>query len=165
MVLGDMMKKVIRIATKSEYDYWFKLSTKLQAEDRAYVNQSNVSDELLKLKEMIPYLIPNGMDTEGHYFYVLEVDGNDVGFIWFGVIPNLPPHSIFLMDIIVRPEQRGQGFGGFLLDEMHLLLAKDGHKSVLLNVLKKNHARRLYESQGYKTIQTEEHNLLMIKEL
>lgn len=155
----------IRKPTKDEFDYWLKESTLQQAKDRAYTNNSSVSDELPRLKQMIPILFPNGMSSEGVILRVFDVGGNlNCGFIWFGLVPGLPEQSIFLFDIVLKSMYRSKGYGRMFLTKMHKVVNEKGYNFIMLSVLKKNYAMKLYENLGYRIINEEEkHAEMMIK--
>ncbi len=145
--------------TKDKYEDWLDHSTKRQAMDRAYVNDSDKELEEERLRAMLPHLLPDGLETANHHFYLMEDDeGADVGFLWFGTIPNLPEGSVLLFDIVIKQSHRGQGYGRQLLEAGHRKMTEHGYNNILLSVLKNNPAHHLYRSLGYQvTSETDKH--------
>ncbi|MGE4572686.1 MAG: GNAT family N-acetyltransferase [Candidatus Izemoplasmatales bacterium] len=153
----------LREPNEKEFREWFKISTLQQAKDRTYVNVSNLDDELLIIEQQISHLLHNGKDTANHYFRVLCLDKKEnIGFIWFGHIPNLGDLDIMLMDIIINHDFRRQGYGRMMLLQMHQVMKKKGYQRIILYVLHKNPARYLYSSLGYKTIKENDKSSLMM---
>jgi len=64
----------LRKPNEEEFRYWIKRSTKQQAKDRAYVNDFKVKEELEGLNQILPILLPEGKDTHGAHFRVLDTD-------------------------------------------------------------------------------------------
>ncbi len=152
----------LRLPSEEEFNQWFEISLFQQAEDRAFVNNSRMEEELLNLRPLIAHILPKGKDTPNHYFRVLSVDGIDnVGFIWLGVMPGLDSNEIMLMDIIIKKEYRRQGLGKLMLLEMHKVVKLEGYQRVLLYVLYKNPAQFLYSRLGYRSIKENEKSSLM----
>jgi ribosomal protein S18 acetylase RimI-like enzyme len=155
----------LRKPSIEEFEAWFKLSCELQAKDRAFAKDSKEEDELKELEKIVPHLLPNGMDTDNHYFRVFDNEEENVGFIWLGVLPGLNKNEIFLMDIIVSKDHRRKGLGKWLLLAMQEEIKKLGYKKIILNVMERNFAKKLYESLGYITVEANEKNSIMALEL
>lgn len=160
-----MNKFEVRKPNEKEYQYWMNKSTIQQAKDRAYINDSNYEDEYKGLLSILPQLLPEGKNTKGHHFRVLDTEYNAIGFIWFGVFPGIPEDMIILMDIMLEEKARSKGLGRKLLTYMHNELKTQGPKKIYLEVKKDNYAKNLYRSLGYKTIEEQPKNLKMILEL
>ena len=144
--------------TQPEFDEWFMLSTKRQAEDRAQVSGRSVADERKDLDAMIPHLLPEGKDSAGHVFRLArDGAGRAVAFVWFGQLPGVSESQRFLFDIYVVPEARRRGFGRDVLRAMMLQLSKEGVRQVALNVLDTNEgAIALYNDLGFRIAKRDE---------
>ncbi|WP_031082930.1 GNAT family N-acetyltransferase [Streptomyces sp. NRRL S-1831] len=93
-------------------------------------------------------LLPQGPDTEGMLFSVLEHEGERVGILWLA----LREDGAFVFDVEADAAHRGRGHGRtlMLLAEAQAIAA--GRPLVGLNVFAGNTpAERLYESLGYRT--------------
>ncbi|MEV8594136.1 GNAT family N-acetyltransferase [Streptomyces sp. NPDC052012] len=93
-------------------------------------------------------LLPEGRDTEGMLFSVLEHEGAAVGALWLAV----RGEQAFVFDVETDPAHRGRGHGRslMLLAEAQSIAA--GQRTLGLNVFAGNTpAERLYESLGYRT--------------
>ena len=144
--------------TNKEYEVCIEVSTKQQALDRCTISKKDFDVEYDNLIEMTKVLLPNQLNTKGHYFYSINsTDENNIGYIWCGILPGLPQDSIFLMDIHLLDEHRSKGIGRVALNSMHQEMKKNGFNAIYLNVLNTNFAKKLYLSEGY-TIAEENEN-------
>jgi ribosomal protein S18 acetylase RimI-like enzyme len=137
--------------TQEEFDRWFALSAERQAEDRAWVNSTDPKTERAQLDEMIPLLLPNGLDSPNHAFRIARNEiGGELGFVWVGVAPGMPADTCLLFDIYVHKAHRGQGVARRVLERMFDSLTADGIRSVVLYVRADNApARALYKRLGF----------------
>ncbi|WP_192583477.1 GNAT family N-acetyltransferase [Streptomyces albicerus] len=93
--------------------------------------------------------LPDGLDSEGMQFSVLEHEGTPVGMLWLGARDGWG----FVYDVEADERYRGRGHGRslMLLAEAQAIAA--GRTGIRLNVFAGNTpAERLYESLGYETI-------------
>jgi ribosomal protein S18 acetylase RimI-like enzyme len=137
--------------TQEEFDRWFALSTDRQAEDRAWVNGTDLKTERAQLDEMIPVLLPTGLDSPNHAFRIARDEtGKELGFVWVGVAPGMPADTCLLFDIYVHEAHRGRGFGRATLEQMFDSLKADSIHTVVLYVRADNApARALYKKLGF----------------
>jgi len=89
------------------------------------------------------------------FAHVAEEDGQVAGFaLWFlNYSTWLGKHGIYLEDLYVRPERRGQGHGRALLAELAGICVDRGYGRLDWSVLDWNSpTRRFYESVGAVTV-------------
>jgi ribosomal protein S18 acetylase RimI-like enzyme len=87
---------------------------------------------------------------------IVVVDGVDVGALAI----DYRPDAIFVVNIEILPAFQGQGLGAQVLTDI-IIRAQDDGRTVELQVLKVNPARRLYERLGFQvTGETETHYLM-----
>lgn len=162
---GEIMIQ-LREMTSDEYRAWIDYSTKQQAKDRASVSGRTYEEEYQELTQILPMLLPNGFDSEGHFFSSIDYgEKHNIGFTWFGTIPGLPKGIIYLMDIYVDPAFRGKGIASTTLNKQHKMLREHGFESVMLSVLKSNPAMRIYQKLGYEILEETAHHAEMIKSI
>ena len=137
--------------TQEEFDRWFRLSTERQAEDRAWVNGTDAETERAQLDAVITVLLPAGMDSPNHAFRIARDEtGEELGFVWVGVLPDAPAGACILFDIYVHEKHRGHGIAQAVLGQMFDLLRADGVTTVELHVRADNvPARALYARLGF----------------
>lgn len=98
---------------------------------------------------------------------VADINGKIVGAVWvrimndYGHINDKTPSFA----ISVYKEYRGKGIGTALMSEMLAILKKRGYKQASLSVQKKNFAAEMYRKLGFKTIDENEEEYLMVKKL
>jgi GNAT superfamily N-acetyltransferase len=89
------------------------------------------------------------------FAHVADEDGQPVGFaLWFLSYSTwLGRHGIYLEDLYVKPERRGQGHGRALLAELARICVERGYGRLDWSVLDWNSpARRFYDSLGAVTV-------------
>ena len=101
------------------------------------------------------------------YCIVAEDDGRVVGAVWtrikndYGHVDDETPSFA----ISLYKEYRGQGIGTRMMNEMLALLKEKGYKKASLAVQKANYAVRMYEKVGFKTVDENEEEYIMVREL
>ena len=107
-----------------------------------------------------------GTGTADHCI-VAEDDGRVVGAVWarimndYGHIDNETPS----LAIALLPEYRGKGTGTKLMTEMLAHLKAEGFAKASLAVQKANAAVRLYERIGFKAIDENDEEYIMVCDL
>lgn len=98
---------------------------------------------------------------------VAEVDGKVVGAVWTRIMndyghldDNTPSFAISLYK-----EYRGQGIGTEMMGRMLDLLKRQGWKRASLAVQKANHAVRMYEAVGFRTVDENAEEYIMLCDL
>lgn len=103
-------------------------------------------------------------DGEADCGIVAECDGKAAGAVWarimndYGHIDNDTPS----LAISLHNEYRGRGIGTMLLAEMQQLLREKGYQNVSLAVQKANYAVRMYEKAGFRTMDENDEEYIMI---
>lgn len=94
--------------------------------------------------------LPQGLDTPGHWMFLIEVDGSPIGALWFAERVMDGRTTAYLYSIEIDESQRGHGYGRDAMLAFEQEAAKRGLHHVTLNVFGGNDvARRLYRSLGY----------------
>ena len=96
-----------------------------------------------------------------------EWEGRVIGAVWTRIIPayghvddRTPEFAISLL-----PEARGQGVGTALMRAMLNRLRQDGYAQTSLAVQKDNYALRMYCNVGFRTVDENEEEYIMICDL
>ena len=98
---------------------------------------------------------------------VVEVEGKVVGAVWtrimndYGHVDDDTPSFA----VSLYKEYRGQGIGTVMMREMLALLKAQGYKQASLAVQKANYAVRMYEAVGFKTVDENDEEFIMVCEL
>ena len=98
---------------------------------------------------------------------IADDDGRAVGAVWtrimndYGHVDDETPSFA----ISLFKEYRGRGIGTRMMKEMLKLLKANGYKQASLAVQKANYAVRMYEKAGFKTVDENEEEFIMICEL
>ena len=104
---------------------------------------------------------------EADYCIVADDDSRVIGAVWTRIMSDYghvdddtPSFAISLYN-----EYRGQGIGTRMMNEMLALLKEKGYKQASLAVQKANYAVRLYEKVGFKIVDENEEEYIMVCEL
>jgi len=104
---------------------------------------------------------------KGDNCLVADFGGKVVGAVWtrimddYGHVDNETPS----LAISLFKEYRGQGIGSQLMVRMLELLKCQGYKKASLAVQKANYAARMYEKVGFKIVDENEEEYIMVCEL
>jgi len=122
--------------------------------------------EIILQPELQVYVKDFGQQKDDHCL-IAEMDGRAVGAVWvrimndYGHIDDETPS--FALSLL--PEYRGQGMGTALMKEMLSLLRLKGYRRASLAVQKANDALRLYLKVGFRIVDENEQEYIMLAEL
>ncbi len=101
------------------------------------------------------------------FSFVADVDGKVIGAVWtrimndYGHVDDATPSFA----ISLYKEYRGQGIGTKLMKEMLALLKEKGYKKASLAVQKANYAVKMYKNVGFKIVDENAEEYIMVCEL
>jgi ribosomal protein S18 acetylase RimI-like enzyme len=94
-----------------------------------------------------------GLQTKGHWLYVIEADGQSVGCLWFAERDLDGRPTAFLYDVHIDEDARGHGYGRAAMRTLETTVKPMGVSRIDLNVFGDNTtAISLYQSLGYQTL-------------
>jgi ribosomal protein S18 acetylase RimI-like enzyme len=119
---------------------------------RGIAEQGGESEEFARAKSEADHatILPHGLETPGHWIFVVEADGERVGVLWLAERPHGAERECYIYDIEIDEAQRGKCYGraAMLLAEQEARAR--GLPRIALNVFGGNTvARNLYRSLGY----------------
>ncbi len=136
--------------TQAEYDAYTESPAKALAEAFAVGSDANPTVTLEKARAHIATLLTAGLQTPGHHFRTIAVDGATAGHVWFHEQLAQDPPQLYLYDIAVLEERRGQGLGTLVMAALEAEAAVVGASRIMLSVFFSNPgAIRLYRRLGY----------------
>lgn len=122
--------------------------------------------EIVERPELRIYYEYFGSGSADHCL-AAEVDGRVVGAVWTRIINDYghvddetPSFAISLYE-----DYRGRGIGTQLMVEMLELLKQRGYRKASLAVQKANYAVRMYRKVGFKTVDENSEEYIMVCEL
>lgn len=119
--------------------------------------------EIVELPELKIYYEDFG-SGRADYCIVAEDEGRVIGAAWtrimndYGHVDDDTPSFA----ISLYKEYRGQGIGTKLMQAMLDLLQENGYKRASLAVQKANYAVRMYEKVGFRTVDENEEEYIMV---
>ena len=136
--------------TQSEFEIFIDISMKDHMKSQILEGnwtQENAPDKMERMRKQI---LPDYLDTKGHYFYSIKDEDFIVGGLWFAVQNNIVKKSIFVIDIQILEVFRRRGYGSQTFSFMEEKAKEMGIKKIRLNVFDHNKpARAMYEKLGY----------------
>lgn len=122
--------------------------------------------DIVDLPELSVYIKEFGT-RRGDNCLAAECGGRVVGAVWtrimndYGHVDNETPSFA----ISLYREYRGQGIGSRLMTEMLRKLKDQGYEKASLSVQKANYAVKLYQKLGFKTVDENEEEYIMVCDL
>ena len=96
-----------------------------------------------------------------------ETDGKIVGAVWvrimndYGHIDDETPSFA----ISLYKDYRGKGIGTKMMQKMLLILKQEGYKKASLAVQKENYALKMYKNTGFKIVDENQEEYIMVCDL
>ena len=124
------------------------------ADDLVASGRYSPEDAAVESHRQMVLELPDGIASPGQELFVAEVDGVEVGVLWFGMrTRGSRPHA-FILDIEVGAEHRRRGYGRAMMQAAEREGVRLGAESIGLHVFGFNTgAIRLYESLGYRRLE------------
>ena len=122
--------------------------------------------EIIEQPELKIYYDGFGID-EADFCIVADDEGKVIGAVWtrimndYGHVDEETPSFA----ISLYKEYRGQGIGTKLMKEMLNLLKEKGYKRASLAVQKANYAVKMYQNVGFKVVDENDEEYIMVCEL
>ncbi|MFF4645605.1 GNAT family N-acetyltransferase [Streptomyces sp. NPDC001389] len=139
-----------RPMTRAEYAAW---DVRAREEYAASWAARGMDPEAARAKSEADHdgQLPQGLDTPGATFAVLEAAGTPVGHLWLAPAGEAGAEA-YVYEVAVAEEHRGRGYGRDLMLLAERTAIAQGHRELALHVFAGNvPALRLYESLGYRT--------------
>ncbi|NQV37484.1 MAG: GNAT family N-acetyltransferase [Candidatus Marinimicrobia bacterium] len=137
--------------TDQEYDEFFPIV--VDSYTNELVKNMKMDVELARTRSLdeTNKLLPDGLNTENHYFYsITNQNGMNVGGIWIQITKKSKLAFIFFIHI--KESYRRQGYGKKALAQLENKLRDYAINRIQLNVFENNDAQKLYEKMDYKIV-------------
>jgi ribosomal protein S18 acetylase RimI-like enzyme len=149
-------KITFRPESEEDVEFLYRLYASTRTEELAVVPWSDEQKEAF-LRQQFGAQRAHYLQHYDHadYSLILE-DGQPIGRLY----QNHLPDDVRIMDIVLMPEHRRRGIGRVLVQEVLDAARRDG-KTVSIHVEAYNPALHLYESVGFRQIETNGPYLLL----
>jgi ribosomal protein S18 acetylase RimI-like enzyme len=140
----------LRPMRADEFDAFLAYSMESYA--RGIATQGGESEEFAHAKSKADHatILPQGLDTPGHWIFVVEAGGERVGVLWLAEREHGNEKVCFIYDIEIDEAHRGRGYGRVAMELAEIEARSHGLRRISLNVFGANEvARNLYRSLGY----------------
>lgn len=118
---------------------------------------------VISLPELQTYIKDFGL-LKDDFALVAEIEKQIVGAVWVGIINDYGhiDSSTPSLAISLYKDYRKHGIGIAMMKEMLNLLRNHGYKSVSLSVQKANYAAKMYQKLGFKIVNENKDEWIMI---
>jgi ribosomal protein S18 acetylase RimI-like enzyme len=150
----------LRPMTEAEYEAYVPHATETYALDLARNNLVSEEEGWARSRRSFDTELPDGIHTPDQRLLIAEdAGGGLVGYLWLA--RKAETDTLFIYDIEVVAERRGEGFGRSLMEHVEVEGRAMGLGRIELNVHADNEvARSLYESAGYREMRRQMVKLL-----
>lgn len=136
----------LQIVTDSEYQIFYDTVFNAYLSDIMPV-MDNEADAREGVQAELAELLPDGINSDGHFISMICVNGQRVGFIWCNIDST---HKAELYFLGIDVQYRSKGYGLVALQILESELLGQNMNSVWLNVFASNAAAfSLYKKAGY----------------
>lgn len=121
------------------------------------------SKEIIKLPELQVYVKDFGVQ-EGDICFAAEVENKVIGAVWVRIMDDYGhvEDGVPSFAVSLYKEYRGQGIGTDLMKRMLKELKSRGYKKASLAVQKANYAVKMYQNVGFKIVDENEEEYIMV---
>ncbi|MFL9877236.1 GNAT family N-acetyltransferase [Herbaspirillum rhizosphaerae] len=135
----------------------FSLSTMDDyAQNRVLSGDWGLEHAKVRACSLFSKILPNGRNTEGHYFHILFEIGikRSIGELWFAV--DFVEKTAFIYAINIYPQFRRLGYAKCSIQQLERMAPEFGFTKIRLNVFSHNRpAQALYSELGFVPTSTE----------
>ena len=146
-----MPEVFLRTMSPHRFDLFIEDNIVRYAVELREAGYANEEAALRKSRNDTQNLLPRGIDTPGHHFFVIVDAATDeeIGDIWIR-LEEEPRRSVFVFSLFLDEAHRGKGFGKDAMRKLDDVAMSMGAESINLHVFGQNErAIRLYRSSGY----------------
>lgn len=136
-----------------QYEAFSQYSVKNYAEGLQESQQISHDDAFEVAQKSFDGLAPEGLKTPNQHFYnLIEVEsGKHIGTVWLTEKQMQSCKRVYITDIVIFEEFRGQGFGGKVMQVVEAKARELNAHDLMLSVFDHNEvAKKLYEKAGLK---------------
>ncbi|WKA56152.1 GNAT family N-acetyltransferase [Planococcus shixiaomingii] len=102
-------------------------------------------------QSQIQQLVPEGLGTSGHRFFIALDKSEPVGSVWLNIQPREKKKQAFIFDLKIEEQQQGKGYGKAIMAALDEYAKAENFEKIALHVFAHNErALKLYQTMGYE---------------
>ncbi|WP_079530038.1 GNAT family N-acetyltransferase [Halobacillus hunanensis] len=141
----------LRPMNKETFNSYYQTSIEDYAEQHVIAGNWKEEDARLLAKNQFEQLLPNGLHTNEHTLFSIHEDEVNIGVLWLHVYTNNGVKQMFIYDIKLDENQRGNGYGTSTMETLEDYAQGEEVKQIQLHVFAHNkRAIALYKKVGYE---------------
>lgn len=145
------MSVALETLSREDFEAYRRYTVENYAREKAESGQWAASDSLRRSEKEIASLLPDGVDSKGHFLYSIRAGADEVGRVWLHVREEAGRSLAWIFDFVIFAEFRGKGFGSKALPATEAKAKELGADETGLHVFAHNKiAVSLYERSGYE---------------
>ena len=142
--------------TAGQYRAYRETSDEQYAKDIAESGAMSYEDAVQKAADDFGRLLPQGLETPGHFLFTGYDGDTEVGMLWLRIEDKADGPHAFGFDFRVLPELRRHGYGRAMMVAAEDFCRGRGVVSIGLSVFGFNRgAQSLYEQMGFEVTATQ----------
>lgn len=135
--------------TKNEFEMYFADKIKRYSLALSQNVHEDIEDFYTKAVNQLNNLLPDGINTSGHYLFNIINEIEKIGYIW--IKKDKEMNTAFLYEIYIFNEFRNMGYGTITMIKIEEWMRQQELLFLKLHVFGNNkEARRLYERIGFE---------------
>lgn len=140
----------LKAMTEQDFEVYQNIEIPRYAKENEKPRGMSAEEALEFSKKSFANLLPNGIKTPNHFFFILE-DEKRIGTLWLFIRQENNRKNLFVYNIEIEESRRGQGHGKMAMQKVCEFAKENGCQSVELHVFGHNLvARNLYISMGFE---------------
>ena len=143
---------MVRLVPMTEADFEAYLDYSLPSYAQEHVRAGNwpAGEAAERAQRQYAELLPDGVETEGHFLYTLWDGDLEVGALWFMIRDWGAWRKVFVCDVQIHEPYRRQGYASAAFHLLEEWAQKKGLDGIALHVFAHNGpARALYQKLGF----------------
>ncbi len=141
----------LRPMNEETFKSYYQTSLEDYAEQHVIAGNWKEEDACLMAKNQFEELLPNGLHTNEHILFSIYEEEEKIGILWLHVYTNDGVKQMFIYDIKLDEDQRGNGYGTDTMKALDDYAKSEKVKQIRLHVFAHNkRAISLYKKVGYE---------------
>jgi len=155
----------LRGLNPDQFSAWLESSIKGYAQANVKAGRWQQKDSIKKAEDACNGLLPQGLETPGHYIYDINSNSKTIGHVWLWIDLKTSPCKAFIYDIELLEEFRKKGLGRASMLTVESKAKELGAAILGLHVFAYNKvAHELYKKLDYSYVSHSMEKLLTKKQ-
>jgi len=144
------MSTLLQPMTGDQFQLFTQTAIPLFAQNKILNGDWPAETAAQKAAEAFQQLLPQGLDSPGHFFYSIIYRQDMVGYCWYA-LETTSPATLYLYEIWIEDNKRDLGLGTIAIEELQAIGRAQGASLLRLHVFGINQrALSFYQRLGFQ---------------